>query len=312
VAYNWGWVGDPWYGYYAGYFTPYPVYASPSLWLTDYLMAQTLQAAYLERSAELANAQANWTPMTPEVKQQIAEEVRRQITLENYEAGADPQTAPDPGSSGVERMLGGSQPRVFVVSSPLYVESAAGECAVTAGDVLGLQPGAQPDLPLVYLRVVSSKPNECSVGLKVSVGVAELQEMQNHMRASIDRGLADLSKKQGQEGIPPIPGAAAGAPVQSGYAALAPPPDPNVATELKSQTSEGDQAQSELLHQAGLAGAEPIERPAWKPLMLGQTIEEVKAILGEPQNTVDLGTMKIYIFPRVKVTFTDGRATKFE
>jgi hypothetical protein len=40
----WGWVGAPWYGYYG--FAPYPYYAGPSFWLTDYLFAVSLQASY--------------------------------------------------------------------------------------------------------------------------------------------------------------------------------------------------------------------------------------------------------------------------
>src|SRR5271163_154722 len=43
---GWGWVGAPWYGYYGGYFAPYPVYSSAAFWLTDYLIAADLQAAY--------------------------------------------------------------------------------------------------------------------------------------------------------------------------------------------------------------------------------------------------------------------------
>ncbi|HXA49200.1 MAG TPA: hypothetical protein VNV86_02785, partial [Candidatus Acidoferrum sp.] len=56
VVYSWGWAGRPRYGYYGGYFTPYPTYASPSLWLTDYLIAATLQSAYEERMAARAAA----------------------------------------------------------------------------------------------------------------------------------------------------------------------------------------------------------------------------------------------------------------
>jgi len=40
----WGWDGSPWLGYYG--FTPYPVYAGPAYWLTDYLIAANLQSAY--------------------------------------------------------------------------------------------------------------------------------------------------------------------------------------------------------------------------------------------------------------------------
>ena len=46
VYYGWGWGGAPWYGYYGGYFAPYPTYPSAAFWLTDYLIAANLQAAY--------------------------------------------------------------------------------------------------------------------------------------------------------------------------------------------------------------------------------------------------------------------------
>ncbi len=46
VAYSWGWRAQPWYPAYGALFTPYPVYASPDLWMTDYILAQNMQAAY--------------------------------------------------------------------------------------------------------------------------------------------------------------------------------------------------------------------------------------------------------------------------
>ncbi len=57
VAYSWGWGGAPWYGYYGYYFNPYPVYASAALWMTDYLISQSLQASY-EAQVATANAAA--------------------------------------------------------------------------------------------------------------------------------------------------------------------------------------------------------------------------------------------------------------
>jgi hypothetical protein len=48
----WGWGGAPWYGFYGGYFTPYSSYASPAYWLTDYLIASSLQAAYAAQTGD--------------------------------------------------------------------------------------------------------------------------------------------------------------------------------------------------------------------------------------------------------------------
>lgn len=320
ITFGWGWAGNPWYGYYGGYFTPYPVYASPSLWLTDYLVSQTLQAAYTARAAELANAQANFTPMTPDVKQQIADEVQRQINLERAEAAAGAQAAPDPGSSGIARMLSDNNAHVFVVAAGITVPSNAGECAITEGDVIQLRPGTPPNAPTANLVVLATKGQDCQRGSTVTVGVADLQEMQNHMRETLDLGLADLHKKQGQNGIPVAPAAAAAPPVQTAFAAIAPPPDPNVATELSAQTKEADQAEEEALGAAGTGGPnanppnpEPVAPPASKtPLTVGQTPDEVIAILGQPLNIVDLGAKKIYVFKDLKVTFTAGKASAFQ
>ena len=54
VAWGWGWRAAPWYGYYGHYLNPYPVYSSAAFWLTDYVLAENLRAAY-EAQAE-ANA----------------------------------------------------------------------------------------------------------------------------------------------------------------------------------------------------------------------------------------------------------------
>jgi hypothetical protein len=54
VTYAWGWQVQPWYSMYGPLFTPYPVYASPDLWMTDYIIAQSMQSAYQAQTAALA------------------------------------------------------------------------------------------------------------------------------------------------------------------------------------------------------------------------------------------------------------------
>jgi hypothetical protein len=54
VAYAWGWQVQPWYPMYGALFTPYPVYTSPDLWMTDYIIAQSLQTAYQAQATALA------------------------------------------------------------------------------------------------------------------------------------------------------------------------------------------------------------------------------------------------------------------
>ncbi|HEV2285124.1 MAG TPA: hypothetical protein VGR80_03690 [Steroidobacteraceae bacterium] len=52
VAFSWGWRAQAWYPAYGALFTPYPVYASPDLWMTDYILAQNMQAAYQAQAVQ--------------------------------------------------------------------------------------------------------------------------------------------------------------------------------------------------------------------------------------------------------------------
>ncbi len=328
---GWGWGGSPWYGYYGGWFSPYPRYLGPSFWLTDYLVSQSLMAAYQEQQAAAAAAAYNApppydAPLSPQVKDLIAAEVQRQIALENSEAAAGAQSTPDPGSSGVARMLSDGQQHVFVVAAGLDVTSnTGGECFVTEGDVLQLRGVVPPGQP-ANLTVLASKGQDCPRGSLVQVQVSDLQDMQNHMRETIDQGMSSLQKQQGQGGIPPAPAQANAAPQQTAYAAIAPPPDPNVQTELTQQTQEADQAEREVLQEAGSAsgpsdpstpsalpppmppGTGPAPAPARKVTM-GMSVDEVVAAWGQPKDIVDLGNKKIYVYDSLKFTFTNGKLT---
>ena len=77
VAYPWGFYGAPWYGYYGAYWAPWGVYPSPAFWLTDFLISNTLQAAYEARiesrlaAAEARDASDSAAPMSAEVKEAI-------------------------------------------------------------------------------------------------------------------------------------------------------------------------------------------------------------------------------------------------
>jgi hypothetical protein len=229
VAWEWGWAGDPWFRYYGAWFRPYSIYSSPALWLTDYLLAQTLEAAYESQAAKLDAQAIGSTPLTPEARQAIAEEVRRQLALENSEAAAGHQNLPDPGSSGVARMISDHTAHVFVASDRIQVPSTDGQCEISAGDVIQLSGPVASDAVTANLVVLATRGNDCRKGASVTVGLADLQEMQNHMRATIDHGLGELQSKQGRGGMPAAPPDAAKPPVPTGFAAIAPPPDPTSA-----------------------------------------------------------------------------------
>jgi hypothetical protein len=58
ISYNWGWQVQPWYPIYGSQFTPYPVYTSPDLWMTDYIIAQSMRTAYQAQTVAPASQPA--------------------------------------------------------------------------------------------------------------------------------------------------------------------------------------------------------------------------------------------------------------
>jgi len=306
VPYAWGWGGNPWYGYYGAYFTPYPVYPSAAFWLTDYIVAQSLQAAYVAQAAALSNP----APMTPDVKDLVAAEVKRQLALENAEAqNASKGADPDPASSSIQRLLTDNTPHVFVAGVDLdVVDSAGSECAISEGDALQLTGQTAPDATAANLTVLASKGGkECPKGDLVSVGLQDLQDMQNHMRETIGQGMQELKEKAGKGGLPAAP-AGASATTPSAMASAAPPPDTNVQAELNEQQQQADQAEKEA-GEAPAAIAPPAPPPA--EISIGQTIDQVEAAMGQPKSKVNLGAKKIYVYDSMKITFKDGKVSDF-
>jgi hypothetical protein len=319
---GWGWAGAPWYGYYGAWWTPYPVYAGASFWLTDYLISQSLAAAYQEQAD--ANAQAagaaaaQQAAMSPEVKAMVADEVKRQIALENQEAQ---QTAAkqdvDPASSSIARMLSDNQTHVFIAGSNLDVTDSGGaECGISQGDVLEVTSAPPADASAATATVLCSKGGkECHKAAQVSVAFSDLQDMQNHMRQTIDQGMGDLQSKQGQGGLPAAPPSAQAKPTQSDFVASAPPPEQNVADTIKQESQQADQAETEVAQEVapGAPGA-PTAAASAAPaapvtVSQGQTVDQVTSALGQPKNIVDLGTKKIYVYPDMKVTFKQGKVS---
>jgi hypothetical protein len=304
VAYSWGWGGSPWYGYYGGYFSPYREYAGPAFWLTDYVFAMTLQDAYQERldSGLQGAGYAAGGPvgLTPDVKQAVADEVHRQLDLERIEGQSMASASGD-----VTPIFSDGIPHVLVVANSLMVDDRGPGCPVSEGDVLQLRPrssnGATADVV-----VLASKAGDCRRGGVVSVQIQDLQEMQNHMRQTIDQGLAELQSRQGRGGLPPLPAAAAGAPVDSPIAADV-RPDADVASQLTQAAQEADQGEQEVVSQS--AGADVNQASGPVTISLGQSMADVESINGRPDKIIDLGAKKIYVYKDLKITFTDGRVS---
>jgi hypothetical protein len=190
------------------------------------------------------------------------------------------------------------------------VDAGGAACAVSQGDVLQMTQPPPQDATAATLVVMASKGGvECRKGSAVQVGLADLQNMQNHMRETLDQGLGDLQAHQG--GLPTPPPTALAAATPAAFSMGAPPPDQTVATEISQQFQQGTQAVQDAVGQAGGA---PIPAPAAPPaaITLGQTTDQVVAILGQPKNLVDLGAKVIYIYPSIKITFNNGKVTDVE
>ena len=327
VPYAWGFAGNPWYGYYGPFFTPYPLYPSASFWLTDYVISQSLAAdyqAHLDAQQQMAAngfVDPGLAPLTPEVKGLISAEVQRQIAISNAEAQTAAQNAaPNPALSGVQAMLGDNISHIFVAGRDLDLVDATGtECAISEGDALQLVPPTPPEATAAYLVVLASKGGrECRKGVSVSVAVADLQDMQNHLRETIDQGLGELQTRQGQGGLPALPPSAAAAGARALFAAAAPPPDPTAATQINEQLNEADRAEKEVIAETApstaASTATPPPAPVASPaqpvtISVGQTIDEVSGTMGTPLRVVDLGPKKIYVYKDMKITFKDGKVS---
>jgi hypothetical protein len=333
VAYGWGWAGTPWYGFYGAYFVPYPVYAGPAFWLADYVMATQLEAAYAAQTAAAAQAAVaagdpppGAAPMlTPEIKAEIADEVKAQIALENAEGQQNTQGQDvDPASSSIARVLSDGHSHVFVVGDGLDVTDANNaECALSEGDVLQFSgPPPADNATDVNLTVVAGKGSgkECQRSDTVIVAVADLQEMQNHLRETVDQGMQELRSKQGQGGLPAAPPSAQAASTQSAFTQAAPPPEQNGAADVNQQLAEGDKAEQEATQEAAAAPAQVVDvsataqpqQAATVNIALGQTIDQVTSALGSPQAVIDLGSKKIYKYKDMKITFKDGKVSDVE
>ena len=342
VAYGWGWGAAPWYGYYGAYFAPYPVYPSAAYWLADYMVAASLADAYAASAASGDSAQlrhinparlvyASYNPdtgttsptMTKEVKDAVSDEIKLELAL------AQKTTDPASGStSNLETLLSDGKPHVFVASTGLTVTSSGTDCGLTEGDVLALNTPPAKDATTADLRVLASKQSDCAKGAVVTVELADLQEMLNHLLQNIDKGMAEMKDHPGQGGLPAPPAEAISGTKEAPYAAAAPPVDADGAAEVNDSAKEGAQVEQQVVAEAtapdgsdGTAPSSPIgglqsstPPPPAAPkgptvIALGQTPEQVIAIKGQPSNKAAFPNKTVFFYPDLKITFVNGKLT---
>jgi len=257
VYYSWGWGGAPWYQPYGYYFQPYPYYPSPAWWITDFVVAASLQAA-AEAAAEGNNV--NGEPgfvyasahlqakkddgksavLTKEIKDGIAEQVKLIIADEKAEAAAQGTAAADPGKDHVPPSL---DPRftLFMAQTDLSLDTDDGACALTPGDVVRRTEDTPDADNMVAVEVVSSKKDDCAIGTASKMKVDDVEEMHDSFRQQVDDGLKSLAENKGKGGIPNGPDATTKA-VPEGQTA----PDLTVADDLKQAEAEADETEKDV------------------------------------------------------------------
>jgi hypothetical protein len=195
-------------------------------------------------SDHMGTIHANSTsPITPEIKAEIADEVKQELATDNAEASAPQHASFDALSSALR------QPdHVFVVSTDLDVTTSTREtCGLQAGDMLQLLSPAA-DAALIQLRVASTQRMDCPVGTTVNVSLTDLQDMQNAFQERVECGLGALRNGQGRNGLPAAPSIA-----------IAVPPNPSI----DGLASESPTAASATIDQLGRQ-ADEVESQALK------------------------------------------------
>ncbi|MBZ5719814.1 MAG: hypothetical protein LAO03_05485 [Acidobacteriia bacterium] len=277
VYYNWGYYNQPWYGYSNPYYQPYPSYPTASSWLTDYITAENLKTAYeathgahsvLPDSLKFAQPEdGNWLSakdldlayegrlgggsdktagktaqpaLTPEVKQELGDEVKQEIADEKTAAETTATTTAAKGDEAPPAM--DPKRRIFVVSSTLDVTDAAGkECQLSPGDVIKRTGDSADEDNNVAVLVRASQKDDCAAGTETAVDASDLQEMHNHLREMLDRGLKELADNSGKNGMPKAPDTST-----TGGEVPPPAPDSNVDSELQQAQKDADQTEADV------------------------------------------------------------------
>jgi hypothetical protein len=210
-----------------------------SLSTSDPLVAAHLASMYPKNGLLLAAAAttSGGTPMSKEVKDAIAEEIKGQIAAEKTAAANKDSAGND---SGPPAALDPNI-RYFVVANEEDLTDADGnECTLTGGDVL-YRTGDKPDDDhMVDAQVKASRKDECAVGVTVGVSTDDLMDMYNGMRQSMSDGMKEMAAKNGKNGLPKAPDT-----TTTGGEVPAPTPDSNVQDDLKQAQSDGDAAEAD-------------------------------------------------------------------
>ena len=181
------------------------------------------------------------TPLSYQVKEEIAAQVKSQLEAEQAESSA-PSNPPAVASRETPPAALVTEPGIFVVSSSLTVATPEGlDCELTGGDVISRWDDSPGQDGKVTVKVTTSKQGDCKVGSKPRVDVNDLQEMLNSFQEQLDSGLQTMAQKSGTNGLPKAPDSN----TTSGEV-QAPKPDPTAAGQLEDQQKEANQIEAQV------------------------------------------------------------------
>jgi hypothetical protein len=260
VAYAWGWQAQPWYGIYGPVFTPYSVYPSLALWMTDYVIAANLQASYAAGQPvqgmtgnvdpgpdqNYNDADAAPPTITPEMKNEIAAQVKLEMEEQQKTAagGADAVVGPvsDSATGAQEEVPDALKPghTIFRVVAPLSVKADGKDCNLNPDDYIARTGAMNPD-GTVNVTVKASRPVDCTKGAQTQIALNDLMTMESDQQERIMEGFQTASKNMGKNGLPSGPAAGA-TPVAAGQTA----PDPGLVNTLQQQQLEGDSVEKQV------------------------------------------------------------------
>jgi hypothetical protein len=223
--------------YYAASFYQWAACGVPLASLAEQLIAESLK----ERPAWSESPPAPEPPQ--QIKQAVAAEIQQSI-LQEGSGAVRPGDFSDP--TDVVMLLKDNRPHLFVAGRHIDLQDAGGwECQISGGDVLKVA-GAPAGATVRASMSWSKEGAECPANVDVQVKVADLQEMHNYMRETIEVGLMRLRAGEGRDGLPSAPPDAKGSPSQAAFVVDAPASDPNAVTEIMGTFREAALAEKEV------------------------------------------------------------------
>jgi len=243
VRYRWRWRSEAWYGAFGDYFTPYPTYASLDLWMTDYLLALNMRAAYdawqsESQSEPVPDGVDSSPPSEPAPAPQTSSSAPQAPASDSASDAPASADAPPPEHSppaitpdvkaeldaqiklqlkerqqGTAAATEGDLPgalkaghTLFRVISPLDVASdtPGRTCSLGANDYIE-RTGQMDSEGMVPVQVKLSGISDCGTGLATRISENDLEAMDSEQQEQLSNAMLAAAKSMGPNGLPTGP-----------------------------------------------------------------------------------------------------------